>query len=166
VRGFTAMRAVLLLPGLLMIVVLADNSARASSTVSFTIEDALARGEVAEDTSVSINSQPVAHFHLDLDHPGGLVRVTVPEAARYEYTLCGVATTRTAGQDAVQHRVNDSGTIASADGRYFSAYTDQYTSYFLRDVTPDEPPTDITIHEGPRCVGPIAGRLHEEKGRG
>ena len=68
-----------------------------------------------------------------------------------------MATTET-GQGRQEHRVNDSGTIADPQGRQFSAYTRDYRSFFLVDTTPGRLPTPITIHTGPRCIGPIAAR--------
>src|SRR5579875_455245 len=125
--------------------------------VAFSVVDELSTDEVSEDTTVYMNGERLGTFHLTQDHRAARIDAEIAAADRYEYVLCGTATTGT-GDQRQEHRVNDSGTIADPTGRIFSAYTQGYTAFFLVDVTPNRPQTAITIHTGPRCIGPVASR--------
>jgi hypothetical protein len=127
------------------------------SRVAFTVLDELSPDEVAEDTVIYVNGERLGSFHLTPEQRAAAVVANIAAADRYEYVLCGSATTE--GPDGRQeHRVNDSGAIADPAGRQFSAYTKDYRSFFLVDTTPGRAPTEITTHTGPRCIGPIASR--------
>lgn len=123
--------------------------------------DELSPDEVSEETTIFVNGERLGAFHLTRAQPSARIEAEIAAAGHYEYMLCGVATTESADGVWQEHRVNDSGMIADAAGRVFSAYTNSYTSYFLVDVTPDRPRTVISIHGGPRCVGPIASRCSD-----
>ena len=119
--------------------------------------DELSPDEVAEDTTIYFNGERLGSFHLTPEHRAAAIAAEIPAADRYEYVLCGTATTEgPAGRE--EHRVNDSGLVADPGGRQFSAYTKDYRSFFLVDTTPGRSPTSITVHTGPRCIGPIASR--------
>ncbi len=128
----------------------------AGGTVHLTLIDALSNDEVAEDTTIFVNGEQVAHFRLTPDHRAASVDAEIAAASHYEYALCGTATVKAANGEQTERRVNDSGTIADPDGRAFSAFTQNYTAFFLVDVTEDKPHTSIAMHLGPRCVGPVA----------
>jgi hypothetical protein len=130
---------------------------RVADRVAFTVVDELSPDEVAEDTTLFVNGQPVAHFRLSPEHRAAAVEAEIAPAPQYEYMLCGTATTEAQGVRQ-EHRVNDSGMIADPAGRQFSAYTRDYQAFFLVDTTPDRPQTSISIHAGPRCIGPVAAR--------
>ena len=141
-----------------LVVAAATRGAIAQKPISFTILDELSPDEVAEDTTIYVNGERLGGFHLTREQPAAQVLAEIAAADHYEYVLCGLATTAAADGAREEHRVNDSGTIADPAGRRFSAYTNAYTAFFLVDVTPDRPRTAITIHAGPRCIGPIAAR--------
>ncbi len=147
-----------LLVCLAAVAVVPTNGAAARGNVGFTVIDELSPDEVAEDTTLFVNGERLGAFHLSREQPSARIEAEIPSADRYDYMLCGLATTEAADGARQEHRVNDSGTIADPAGRTLSAYTNAYTSYFLVDVTPDRPHTQITIHTGPRCIGPIAAR--------
>jgi hypothetical protein len=130
---------------------------RSAGSVAFSVLDELSPDEVAEDTTLFVNGQPVAHFRLSPQNRGASVQAEIAAAPQYEYMLCGTATTMSQGVRQ-EHRVNDSGMIADPSGRQFSAYTRDYQAFFLVDTTPDRPQTSISIHTGPRCIGPVAER--------
>jgi hypothetical protein len=125
------------------------------SSIGFTVLDELSPDEVAEDTTIYINGQRLGSFHLTQEHRAESIAAEIPAADGYEYVMCGTATTEAQGVRQ-EHRVNDSGKIADPEGRQFSAYTKDYRAFFLVDTTPGRVPTTVTIHTGPRCIGPIA----------
>ena len=143
---------------ILMLALLCCISTAHAATISFHIADATDPAEVAEATTVFINGALVAHFELSAAHPYGDVEVKVPEAARYEYALCGRITIRAADGHSETHVLDDGATLIEPAGQHLEALaTDGFTTFYLGKRNGDEPgavPKDI--HRTNVCSIPVS----------
>jgi hypothetical protein len=134
--------------------------AASAGAASFTVIDALSPDQIEETTAVFVDGESVGRFHLTLAQPADALHVNVPDAPLHEYVLCGETTFRTQDQGEQTRSVNDSGALTDPDGRTYTAYTQNYVSFFLLDTTPDlgraRPFAPPQIHLGPRCPAPVS----------
>jgi hypothetical protein len=126
--------------------------------VSFAITDAVDPMEIAEDTTVFINGKLVAHFALSADHPFAEVQVTIPEAGRYDYALCGRITIRAADGHSETHVLDDGATLTDPEGRRLEALaTDGFTTFYLGERTADIAATiPRDLHKTNVCSIPVS----------
>ena len=122
----------------------------------FVIQDALSEQQLTERIAVIIDGREVGVFHLDATHPADTLAVTVPDAPVHEYLLCGETLLRRAEGGSENRPVNDSGTLADANGRTYLAYTEGFLTFFLVDATPARPPAELRTRLGPRCPAAIS----------
>ena len=121
-----------------------------------TVVDQLSPGQVTENIHLTIDGEPAGGFTLGPGHAVDVLRVHLNDAPRHEYVLCGETTLRAVSGEEQTVPVNDSGMLDDADGRTYAAYTAGYRSFFLRDVTPGRAPSQVQIHQGPRCPAAIS----------
>jgi hypothetical protein len=118
-------------------------------TVTFNIADATDPAEVTEATTVFVNGKLVAHFELSASHPYEEVEVTVPEAPRYDYALCGRITIRAADGHSETH---------VPAGRHLEALAaDGFTTFYLGErIGESGTPAPHDLHRTNVCSVPIS----------
>jgi hypothetical protein len=129
-----------------------------AATVTFSIADATDPSEVTEATTVFINGKLVAHFELSATHPYDEVEVTVPQADKYDYALCGRITIRAADGHAETHVLDDGATLIDPAGRHLEALAaDGFTTFYLGERTGNiGTPAPKNIHRTNVCSIPIS----------
>ena len=132
--------------------------ARGAATVTFDIADATDPAEVAEATTVFINGKLVAHFELSASHPYDVVRVTVPEAQRYDYALCGRITVRAEDGHSETHVLDDGATLPDPSGRHLEALAmDGFNTFYLGERGGDSgAPAPHDLHRTNVCSIPVS----------
>jgi len=135
------------------------SGARATaSTVTFNIADATDPAEVTEATTVFINGKLVAHFELSAAHPYSEVQVTIPQAPRYDYALCGRITIRAADGHSETHVLDDGATLSDPAGRRLEALAaDGFTTFYLGERSGDSgTPAPHDLHRTNVCSIPTS----------
>jgi hypothetical protein len=129
-----------------------------AATVTFNIADATDPAELTEATTVFINGKLVAHFELSASHPFSEVEVTIPEAPRYEYALCGRITIRAADGHSETHVLDDGATLTDPAGRHLEALaTDGFTTFYLGERTGNTgTPAPHDLHRTNVCSIPVS----------
>ena len=129
-----------------------------SGNVTFRIADATDPAEVTEATTVFVNGKLVAHFELSAAHPYEDVEVTVPEAPRYDYALCGRITIRAADGHSETHVLDDGATLVDPAGRRLEALAaDGFTTFYLGERMGDTgTPAPHDLHRTNVCSVPIS----------
>ncbi len=132
--------------------------ARAAATVTFDIADATDPAELTEATTVFINGKLVAHFELSATHPYDVVHVTVPEAARYDYALCGRITVRAEDGHSETHVLDDGATLQDPAGRHLEALAmDGFNTFYLGERGGDSgAPAPRDLHRTNVCSIPVS----------
>ena len=140
-----------------LLIVLAATAARADQ-VTFRVHDRLDPNEIEETTSLYIDRQLVRTIHLDADHPYDVVSVTSSPGSTPSYALCGTVTIRSRETGRPEtHEVDGSGTLTDVAGRDFDAVTAQdFTLFFLTDITEGRPPAQIRINHTRSCAKPVS----------
>ncbi len=118
----------------------------AAAAVSFHITDTTDPSEVTETTTIYVNGQLVAHFELSATHPFSDVAVSVPQADRYEYALCGRITVRTEEGRTETHVLDDGASMGDPSGKRLEALaSDKFTTFYLaeRAAGGTDVPTDL-----------------------
>ncbi len=124
-----------------------------AALVRFQIQDQLDERELAEFTTIYVNSTVVGAFHLDLKTPQIILDVAVPPAEHYEVALCGSITFRGHDGEPETHRVNSIGEVDDVEGRIFEALgAADFTEFYLVDRTRLRQPTAPRRGEGGVCV--------------
>ncbi len=67
-------------------------SPETASAVEFTISDSLGEGQISEQVSVLIDGKFIGQLTVTQDFPESVLRVTVPRAGTYSYTVEAIAT--------------------------------------------------------------------------
>ncbi len=119
--------------------------------MTFRVEDRRDAREVAEITVLYVNRERVGDFRLDAGAPEGVLTVTVPAAAHYEYALCGTITVQT--EDGQQtRRVNSAGRLDAVDGRVFEALgASDFTLFYLVDRSAGAMPGAVRAGDPELC---------------
>jgi hypothetical protein len=127
-------------------------------TVTFNIADATDPAEVTEATTVFVNGKLVAHFELSAAHPYEEVEVTVPQAPRYDYALCGRITIRAADGHSETHVLDDGATLVEPAGRHLEALAaDGFTTFYLGErIGESGTPAPHDLHRTNVCSVPIS----------
>lgn len=133
-------------------------AASATDTVTFRIADATDPAEVTEATTVFINGRLVAHFELSAAHPFAEVEVTVPQAERYDYALCGRITIRAADGHSETHVLDDGATLVDPGGRHLEALAaDGFTTFYLGERSGESgTPAPKDLHRTNVCSIPVS----------
>ena len=142
----------------LLITLAAAVTAASAEQVTFRVHDRLDPNEIEETTSLYINPQLVRTIHLDAGHPYEVVSVAAPAGSAPSYALCGTVTihARETGSPET-HEVDGSGTLTDVAGRDFDAVTAQdFTLFFLTDITEGRPPAEIRIDHARSCEKPVS----------
>ncbi len=129
-----------------------------AATVTFNIADATDPAELTEATTVFINGKLVAHFELSASHPFSEVQVTIPEAPRYDYALCGRITIRAADGHSETHVLDDGATLTDPAGRHLEALaTDGFTTFYLGERAGNTgTPAPHDLHRTNVCSIPVS----------
>ena len=129
-----------------------------AASVTFNIADATDPAEVTEATTVFINGKQVAHFELSATHPYAEVQVTIPQAERYDYALCGRITVRAADGHSETHVLDDGATLLDPGGRRWEALAaDGFTTFYLGERSGDNgTPAPRDLHRTNVCSIPVS----------
>jgi len=122
-----------LLPPLALLTLLCATAARAGD---FTVQDGMARQEIAENSRLYVDGTLVATFRLSSDMPDKTQRVHVDDMRMtHDYALCGEITIRLPDGRTEIHEVNSEGTLHHPDGHHLVALgTANFTEFFLADL--------------------------------
>lgn len=143
----------------LAILLLASTVARADSSETFRIHDHLDPLEIDEITSIYVDGQLIATFRLSAENEHESVDVTVPKSESHIYALCGRITFREIDGSVATHEVSSSGTIYDAEAREYDAVaSNDFTVFYLRDITEGRPPGEVQINRVRSCTAPVASR--------
>lgn len=144
---------------LFSVLLLAAVVARAEGAENFRIHDHLDPLEIEETTSVYVDGQLITTFHLSADNEHESVDVHVTKSENHNYALCGRITFREPDGSVATHEVSSSGLIYDADGREYDAVaSNDFTVFYLRDITEGRPPGEIRINRVRSCTSPVASR--------
>jgi hypothetical protein len=125
--------------------------------VSFQVEDETDPAEISEDTVIFIDGHLVAHFVLDKAHPIQTATINLPQAAHYDYALCGrITVTRLDGGQ--EQRVVDGGaTLTEVNGHVFRALAaGNFTIFYLADAKDPQPLPPKDARHTNACSLPVS----------
>ncbi len=127
--------------------------------MTFRIHDHRDPAEIEETTYVYIDGHEVAAFHLGPDRDDDVAAVTVDHDGEHTYALCGRITIHAPDGSIVVREVNGAGTITDVAARDFDAIAaNDFTVFFLRDITEGRPPAPVTAEPRRGCQPNVAAR--------
>jgi len=102
----------------------------------FTVQDGMARQEIAEISRLYVDGTLVATFKLSPDTPDMTQKIHVDDARlNHDYALCGEITIRMPDGHTEIHEVNSGGLLHHPDGhRLLALGTQNFTDFFLSDM--------------------------------
>ncbi len=134
-------------------------AAPAPGPVTFRVHDHRDPAEIEETTYLYVDGREVASFRLGPDRDDAVATVAVDHDGEHRYALCGRITIRGEDGGAVVREVNGAGTIADVADRDFDAIAaNDFTVFFLRDITPGRPPAPVTAEPRRGCQPNVAWR--------
>jgi hypothetical protein len=138
-----------------LLIVLAGNPQGEQAT--FRVHDRLDTNEIEETTSLYIDRELVRIIHLDATHPYEVVTIAVTGGSAPSYALCGSVTVRALDGNPETHEVDGSGILTDVAGRDFDAVAAQdFTLFFLTDITEGRLPADVRINRARSCAEPVS----------
>lgn len=133
--------------------------ARAGETVSFRIHDQRDPLEIDEVTLVYVDGGEVGRFELGPDREHASMTVTVESAERHAYALCGRVTVRRKDGSVTTREVNGAGVLVDvADREYEAVASNDFTVFYLRDVTVGRAAVPVGIERRRACTPHVSSR--------
>lgn len=127
--------------------------------MTFRVHDHRDPAEIEETTVVYIDGREVATFRLGPDRADDVATVTVDRADGHSYALCGRITVRGEDGGVVVREVNGAGSIDDVADRDFDAIAaNDFTVFFLRDITEGRPAAAVTAEPRRGCSPNVAAR--------